>query len=112
MKFQVQLKIGSNTTTQNVYADDYKDILDTFSLSSAEVLEIREFVYESDIKAKDDGDYIKSCTVSGMNEMGNMSLKIPKIKRSLSELELSSLIKNNILFRKKPLSSFKMKWIL
>ena len=111
MLFQVQLQIGTKTETQNIEANDYKDILELFSISSSEVLEIREYVYMSSLVVKDDGDYVKYLKINASNDMGFLSLRIPKIKNSLADSEIITLIKDNLELRGKSLSNLKIEYV-
>jgi hypothetical protein len=107
-KFLISLKVGSNTETQDFYADNYQDILDFFSMSAVEILEISEYIYESDLKIEDDGNYIKSVKFNGYGNQGSFSLRLPKIKTNKTEKELSDLVKSSVYHRGKSLNELKV----
>jgi len=106
-KYQVQYKNNSKTFTDTIYAKSDIQIIDLFqTLVNAELLEIREYVYENNYYPKDDGDYIKSvtCRLTGENNTIT-SFKVPKIKKTLSSNELKTSIIDYIkIDNKKPKS--------
>ncbi len=104
--FQVQLKKGTKTITENVEANDYKDVLEYYyKLSTCEVIEIREWLEKKNTIKKDDGDYVSyiTCTISSQDSVPQ-KIKIPKVRSNIDDNELDNFIKNSLLINgKKPL---------
>lgn len=103
--FQVQLKKGTKTITENIESKDYKDILEYYyKLSSCEVIEIREWLEKEKTTKKDDGDYIKAVSIvlrNGTKE--SLRFRLPKLKKSIDENELDNIIISNLTIgNKKP----------
>ncbi len=96
--FQIQLKKGSKTITENVEANDYKDILEYYyNLSTCEVIEIREWLEKKNTTKKDDGDYIDSVSIVLKNSSNDsLRFRLPKVKRNIKEQEFDNIIKSSL----------------
>lgn len=96
--FQIQLKKATKTITENIEANDYKDVLEYYyNLSTCEVIEIREWLEKKNTIKKDDGDYIKSVSLvlrSSSNE--SLRFRLPKLKKNVDEKELDNIIISNL----------------
>lgn len=97
-KYQVQYKNESHTFTDIFYSESHLQIIDFFqNIINAELLEIREFVYENNFYPKDDGDYINSASCRLTGEFNTItSFKIPKLKKTVTTSYLTSLINEYI----------------
>ena len=93
-KYQVQYKNNSQVFRDNIHAQSEVQIINLFQdLINAELLEIREYVYENKHYPKDDGNYIKSVSCSMTSELGFLfNLKIPKMKRNITQSRLTQFI--------------------
>jgi hypothetical protein len=66
-------------------------------LINAELTEIREIVYTNPIYPKDDGLYYKNVSALLTDDFNTMyTLKLPKVKKSITRELLSNLIKSHI----------------
>jgi len=104
--FQVQLKKGTKTITENVEANDYKDVLEYYyKLSTCEVIEIREWLEKKNTIKKDDGDYIDSVSIVIKNNFKDSSrFRLPKVKRNISDKDLDNIIQTSLTVEnKKPI---------
>jgi hypothetical protein len=97
-KFQVQYKNNSATFTDTFEANSHLEIINLFqSLINAELTEIREIVYTNPIYPKDDGLYYKNVSAFLSDEHNTMcTIKIPKVKKSITTELLANLIKSYI----------------
>jgi hypothetical protein len=97
-RFQVQHKNNSNTFTDIIEANSHIDIINLFQdLVNSEITEIREIIYTNPTYPKDDGLYFKTVSALLVDDKSTMySLKLPKVKKTLSKETLISLIKTHI----------------
>ena len=102
-KYQVQYKNNSATFTDIFEAKSHIEIINFFeALINAELTEIREIVYTNTTYPKDDGLYYKNVSALLTDEFTSMySLKIPKVKKSITKEMLFNLIKTYIKLNKK-----------
>lgn len=106
-KYLVSLQIGSKVDTQDFYADSYHDVLEFFELSSAEVIEISEYLYESNKVVEDDRNYTPYVKFNSL-ESYTFSLRIPKVKKNITDQELVMLLRDSIFHNGKPLGRLKI----
>lgn len=108
-KYQVQYKLNSKTHTMNLYSDSWQKVRDfAQTLISGEITEIREFVHEDNRTIKDDKDYIHSKTLSMINDNGYISLRIPKIKKTVTDQLIETLVFNTVSIHNKKVNSVKI----
>lgn len=98
MFYQVVYESDTKTFYSDVEASHHSSILEFFeNVIGATVTEVREYVYEDNKKVKDLSDnFRKSVVINMSNEKGYINLKLPKIKKTISENELSNLIRKHI----------------
>ncbi len=109
-KYQVQYKNNSKTFNEIFEANSYIEIADLFQgLINCEITEVREIVYTNNHYPIDDGNYIKSvsCFIKGSNN-SSYTFKIPKMKKTISETDLTSHIKSYIKIGHKTPQSLKI----
>lgn len=112
MKYQVTYKNNNKTHYGDFEADNYSDILNFFDkIVGAVVLEIREYVYENKIKnitlneLKNQNFIFKA-----FNENNSMiDMKIPLIKKNLSEDFICNFIKTNLKINNKQIKNISFK---
>jgi len=102
-KYQIQFKNNSKTFTETLEAKSHVEIINFFEdIINAELTEIREIVYTNPIYPKDDGLYIKNVSVLLTDDHSSMSsLKIPKMKKSITREQLANLIKQFVKLNQK-----------
>lgn len=100
--FQVQYKRDSKTYTEDFYSDSYEKVKDFFeAVIDGELIEIRKYVHLDTTIKKDDGDYRKRMSVYISDDTHFFAASIPKINKTLSELQIKDLIKQNLNFYNK-----------
>lgn len=108
-QFQVQYKTNSQTHTINVSSDSWQKVRDfAKEIINGEITEIREFLEEDNRIKKDDKDYVHSKTITMKNEYGYVSLRVPKIKKSLDDNVLQNLVFNHLQIKNKKVDSVKI----
>jgi hypothetical protein len=83
----------------DLFAENPEIIKDVFkALIVGELLEIREVVHEDDTIIKDDKNYIHSANIKiYTNDRKHFnSFKIPKLKKSIDDVQLQNLVLLNI----------------
>ena len=107
--FQVQYKTNSQTHTINLSSDSWQKVRDfAKDLINGEITEIREFIHEDITVKKDDKDYIHSKTLTLKNELAYVSLRIPKIKKTLTDNMLNDLVFSHLQIKNKKPDSVKI----
>lgn len=112
MKYQVTYKNNNKTHYGDFEADNYNDILNFFDkIVGAVVLEIREYVYENKIKNITLTDMKNQNFIfKAFNEDNSMiDVKIPLIKKNLSEDFICNFIKTNLKINNKKIKSISFK---
>ncbi len=108
--FQLQYKNNSKTHTLDLELNNYQHARDLFdSLFDGELFEIREFVHQDSTNVKDDLNYIHSKTVQ-LKSFDNQikSIRIPKIKKNVTDLVMENLIFSKLKFNGKKPKSLKI----
>lgn len=111
MKFQVTYIEDTKTFYSDVEANHYNDVLNFFeNCIGANVTEIREYVYEDNENISNlNTNYRNSVIINARNELGYLNIKLPKVKKSLNENELSNLIKQHIKIKGQKISFLSLK---
>ncbi|MGK0256207.1 MAG: hypothetical protein ACI81I_000819 [Arcobacteraceae bacterium] len=113
-KYQVQHKNNSRTFNDIFEANSHIEIIDFFqNILNTEITEIKEIIYVNPIYPKDDNNYIKSvsCFLKG-SQANFQSIKIPKLKKSIKDDQLTNLIKAHIKVNNKPPISVRFTYII
>lgn len=111
-KYQVTYKANNKTYYADLEANSELDIINLFEkISSAELYEIRKYVYESSnteiLKSNMDN---KNVFVKAFNENNQMlDIKIPLLKDTVTENLLINHIKNSIKINSKNITSISLK---
>lgn len=108
MKYQVTYNNNNKTHYGDFEANNHIDLLKFFDLVvGAEVLEIREYVFEDINKNISISDLRNQNFIFKAYNEDNVLLdvKIPLIKRNLSESFITDFIKNNIKIKSKKIKS-------
>ncbi len=100
--YQVQYKRDSKTYTEDFYSDSPDKVKDFFeNVIDGELIEIRKYVHLDTTVIKDDGDYRKRMSFYIASSGDAFSASIPKIKKSLSDVQIKDLIIQNLNFYNK-----------
>jgi hypothetical protein len=108
-EFQVQYKYNSKTHTLNLYSSSYQKVRDFVQeIIGGEITEIREFVHTDNTIQNDNNNYVHSKTITLANDMGLKSLRIPKIKKSVTDEQLFQLVRLHLKHYDKKVESAKI----
>lgn len=93
--YQIVYTVNSKTHHIELTAPNYSILIDVFnSLIVGEIVEIREKIHEDKTIKKDDKNYIDYSTIKLTNEKYTKinSFKIPKIKKTIDDVQLRTLV--------------------
>ncbi|MGE4444935.1 MAG: hypothetical protein AB7E37_08210 [Candidatus Altimarinota bacterium] len=112
MKYQVTYKNNNKTHYGDFEADNYQNLLNFFDkIVGANVLEIREYVYENQLKNITLNDLKNQNFIfKAFNEDNSMiDMKIPLIKKNLNQDFICNFIQSNLKIDNKKIKSISFK---
>jgi len=102
-KYQIQYKHQSHTYVSDMEADSKDSVYALFrEISTAEILEIRKYIYESNKYVKDDGNYNNALKFSLFDDHGHSRVfLIKKLKKNKTPSFFISAIRSLLKFHSK-----------
>lgn len=108
-KYQVLYKYNTKSFVDIFEAPNVDSVLSFFDdISATEIVEVREFVFELSQYKEDDGNYIHSSSIKISSDNFFYSFKIPKLKKTVNDTELSNYIKQYLKSKNESIKTIKI----